>query len=136
MNVTEVEQFHALAITMDPERIKPMDDEGIMAQAWQMILEDVPFGETRAILKKLYGRPQMLVLQPGHIVEAWEQVQQDRKLAAFEEAVDCPAHEGEKLPHCKACRSEVLTGERRRDQVGTIIPCPAEPLEATGGPWG
>lgn len=126
MNIEEVEQFHALAITMDPERIKPMDEPedgsvSLMAQAWQMILEDVPFNESRAILKKLYGRPQMLVLQPGHIVEAWEEVQKDRKVRAFEEAKECPVHEGQKLPYCSSCRADVLVGARTRDQMGMIL---------------
>lgn len=128
MNISEVEQFHALAMTMDPRRIEPLDDEGVMAQAWQIILEDVPFSETRAILRQLYRRPQMLVLQPGHIVEAWEEVQRARKVAAYDSAPECPAHVGERLPYCGPCRSEVLTGQRRREEIGMRLPWRA-PLE-------
>ena len=78
MNVTETAQFHAMAMAIDG-RIKPLDDQGVMASAWQAVLEDVPFREARYILKALYAQPQMLVLQPGHAAKAWEELKSERE---------------------------------------------------------
>lgn len=80
MNITETAQFHAMAMAIDG-RIKPLDDQGIMASAWQAVLEDVPFREARYILKALYKEPQMLVLQPGHAAKVWEELKADREKA-------------------------------------------------------
>lgn len=80
MNITETAQFHAMAMAIDG-RIKPLDDQGIMASAWQAVLEDVPFREARYILKALYREPQMLVLQPGHAAKVWEELKAEREKA-------------------------------------------------------
>ena len=78
MDIGEVKKFHAYAQALDG-RIQAMDKNGVMAHAWHLILEDVPFVETNTILKHLYARPQMLVLQPGHVADAWEEIKAERE---------------------------------------------------------
>lgn len=77
MDLMETKRLHAMAMALDG-RIKPLDRSGAMAAAWQVVLADVPAVETGAILKRIYAEPQMLVLQPGHVAQAWTEIEAER----------------------------------------------------------
>lgn len=77
MNITETAKIHTMARALD-SRIMAPDKGGLIIQAWQIVLRDIPAEETETILLRLYSKPQMLVLQPGHIVEAWEEIKEER----------------------------------------------------------
>lgn len=119
MNIAELAEFYTLAMGCD-QRMRPLDDRQL--QVWARLVDDVPYMEAGAILAHLYRVRRISILQPGDIVEAWQEIQQARRVEAAEAAPECPAHTGQKLPHCGACRSEILTGQRRRDQIGVRLP--------------
>lgn len=115
MNIEETEQFHALAMAMD-SRIQPMDDDGIMAKAWQMIFEPIPYAATREILVRLYRRPQMLVLQPGQVMEAWEELREEwqrliDRIASIDRYLECFPMDDESILQARRKARERSLGE-------------------------
>ena len=118
MNRSEIADFYYMAMGCD-QRMKPLDDRQL--SIWATLLEDIPYAEGRDILFKLYRVRRNSILQPGDIVEAWEDVQDDRKNQEWDQAQDCPVHEGQKLPYCRSCRADVLTGARQPNQIGVIL---------------
>lgn len=71
MNRDQVEVLHGICQTCDP-RIPDFDDQGVGLDVWSAILAEVPQDDALDVVHRIYSRPQMLVLQPGHIVQAWE----------------------------------------------------------------
>lgn len=117
MNLPETIEAHSMIMYLD-DRVQPFDDNGEGAKVWHTILQDVPFNEMGNIIRRLYSRPQMLVLQPGHIVEAWETIHQERAARTHEQSAPCPAHPWDHATNCKACWSEIKTGQRTKDHYG------------------
>lgn len=78
VNLQEAEAVHGMCMACD-SRIQPLDNKGFTAAIWQRILADVPFEDAMDVLERLYQKPQMVVLQPGHLVETWQELQAERE---------------------------------------------------------
>lgn len=76
MTPEQASAFHAAATGCD-SRLQPLTP--ISARIWAHQLKDIPYRETEHILTHIYAAPQMVMLQPGHVVEAWEAVKADRR---------------------------------------------------------
>lgn len=78
----EVLKFYRYAMHADPRNdlTAGLADAVAMERlaVWVDLLEEIPFSEGRWILKEIYTKPQMLKLQPGHVVEAWELLKKER----------------------------------------------------------
>ena len=71
MNLIETAAFYAAAAHMDsrlPER------EASDLTPWVGRLKNVPAEFAEEILDEIYSTVQMIPLQPGHVIEAWEKV--------------------------------------------------------------
>lgn len=76
MTPEQAAAFHAAATGCD-SRLQPLTP--ISAKIWAHHLRDIPARETEHILTHIYSTPQMVLLQPGHVTEAWEQVKAERR---------------------------------------------------------
>lgn len=76
MNPAEASAFHAAAVGCD-SRLQPLTP--ISAKIWAHQLANIPANETPHILNHIYATPQLVVLQPGHVVEAWEAIKAERR---------------------------------------------------------
>lgn len=74
MNKTECMAFYAQAAKVD-SRLTPRKLEEF--DAWEMLLADIPPKFAPMIFREIYRRVQVQQLQPGHIVEAWENVRKN-----------------------------------------------------------
>ena len=63
--------FYAQAAKVDSRLPEREIDE---FDAWEMLLADIPPKFAPMIFREIYRRVQVQQLQPGHIVEAWENV--------------------------------------------------------------
>lgn len=71
MNKLECMRFYLEAAKVDTR----LPVRGIEEfDAWEMLLADIPPNFAPMIFREIYRRVQVQQLQPGHIVEAWENV--------------------------------------------------------------
>lgn len=73
MNLVEIAALYAAAAHMDsrlPER------EATELTPWVGRLKNVPAEFAEEILDEIYSTVQMIPLQPGHVLEAWEKVRE------------------------------------------------------------
>lgn len=73
MNIAEIATLYAAAAQLDSRL--PQREAGDLT-AWEILLSNVPADSTREILQEIYGTVQMIPLQPGHVLEAWEKVRE------------------------------------------------------------
>lgn len=80
MRPETVIQLYALATSADI-RLKEDPMTPARAKSWSEVwLQDVPDQHAALIVTHIYRTPQMLKLQPGHITQAWEEL--DKKIGA------------------------------------------------------
>lgn len=80
MRPETVIQAYALATSADI-RLKEDPMTPARAKSWSEVwLQDVPDQHAALIVAHIYRVPQMLKLQPGHITQAWEEL--DKKIGA------------------------------------------------------
>ena len=80
MRPETVIQLYALAASADT-RLQDEPMTPARAKSWSEVwLQDVPDQHAALIAAHIYRAPQMLKLQPGHITEAWDEL--DRKIGA------------------------------------------------------
>lgn len=77
MNIDQTKAIHGMCMACDP-RVQPMDRHKFTERIWSRILADVPFEDAVDVVARLYSRERMIVLQPGMIVEAWEELRAER----------------------------------------------------------
>ena len=74
MNMTECMAFYVQAAKIDtrlpPRRLDEFD-------AWEMVLADIPPNFAPMIFRKIYRVPQIIPLQSGDIVKAWDAVREE-----------------------------------------------------------
>lgn len=70
--------FYAQAAKVDSRLPDREIDE---FDAWEMLLADIPPKFAPMIFREIYRRVQVQQLQPGHIVEAWENVRKNVNVA-------------------------------------------------------
>lgn len=73
MNLAEIATLYAAAAQLDSRL--PAREAGDLS-AWEILLSNVPADSTREILQEIYSTVQMIPLQPGHVLEAWEKVRE------------------------------------------------------------
>lgn len=76
MTPNEVRQFYAWAASAD-SRLEPLDDADL--HIWAGILRDVPFADAAELIRRLYSTERMLKLQPGTVLEAWQEYSQEMR---------------------------------------------------------
>nr|DAQ76612.1 MAG TPA: hypothetical protein [Caudoviricetes sp.] len=74
MNMTECMAFYVQAAKIDtrlpPRKLEEFD-------AWEMVLADIPPNFAPMIFRKIYRVPQIIPLQSGDIVKAWDAVREE-----------------------------------------------------------
>ena len=93
MNIDQTKAIHGMAMACDP-RVQPMDTMGFAERIWARILADVPFEAAADVIAELYSTERRIVLQPGHIVDAWKDLEQRlertrRGIASAQRYIDC-----------------------------------------------
>lgn len=74
MNMTECMAFYVQAAKID-NRLPPRKLEEF--DAWEMVLADIPPNFAPMIFRKIYRVPQIIPLQSGDIVKAWDAVREE-----------------------------------------------------------
>lgn len=76
MKPQDVAKFYAIALSYD-SRLAPLTLES--TKVWAEHLKTVPFTDALTIMKRIYERPVLIHLQPGHVSEVWEEIKTERK---------------------------------------------------------
>lgn len=147
MRPETVIQLYALAASADT-RLQDEPMTPARAKSWSEVwLQDVPDQHVALIVAHIYRVPQMLKLQPGHITQAWEELDKQiggklrraralqRKLAELTPVTRDEVEDWNEFVFAyTACVSELPAYVRRAAELTPVEYRPVPPLERAEPP--